>query len=91
MIIAGLDTFGLIILVIAVAIFVSYILVSGINIEFTKSSFSYIVLVLILLGMFIMAWLRETGDELLIVIALFIATFLLVLKKVLHGRRARRR
>lgn len=90
MIIAGLDTFGMIVLMIAVALFVSWILVNGINIEFTKGNFAYVVLFLILLGMFIMAWLRETGDELLIIIALFVLMFMLILKRILHGRRARR-
>lgn len=87
MIVAGLDTIGMIFLMVAVALAVGYILLHGINVEFTKSQFFYVVFALILFGMFLMAWLRETGDELLILITLVVVSILLAIKRYIFGRR----
>lgn len=89
MIVAGLDTVAMIFLIIAVSMAVGYILLHGINIEFTKSQFFYVVFALILFGMFLMAWLRETGDELLILLTLVVVSILLAVKRYIFGRRRR--
>ncbi len=90
MIIGGLDTIGIIFLCVAIAIFLTWTLWNGWNMEFTKTQFAYLTLVLILFGMFIMSWLRETGDELLIMLGLFVVTFLVIVKWA-FARRSRRR
>jgi hypothetical protein len=89
MIIAGLDTVAMIFLMLAVAMALGYILTKGINVEFTKSQFFYVVFALILFGMFLMAWLRETGDELLILITLVVVSILLTIKRRIFGRKKR--
>ena len=88
MTIIGLDTLGLLLLIVALAIMLTYMLWYGWNFEFTKRQFGFLVLVLILFGMFVEAWIRETGDELLVGIALFVVAILLIIRRLL-GRRKR--
>jgi len=88
--IIGLDTLGLILLVLALTIMVTYILWYGWNFEFEKRQFGVLIFTLILFGMFVEAWLRGTGDEILIGVGLF-ALALLVIIWGIHRRRRRRR
>lgn len=88
--IIGLDTLGLILLVLALAIMVTYILYYGWNFEFEKRQFGVLIFTLILFGMFIEAWLRGTGDEVLIGLGLFVLALLVIIWGI-HRRRRRRR
>jgi len=88
--IIGLDTVGLILLVLALAIMVTYILWYGWNFEFEKRQFAVLIFTLILFGMFVEAWLRETGDEILIGLGLFVLALLVIVWGI-HRRRRRRR
>lgn len=83
----GLDSLGMIILLVALAVLIGYILVLGWNFEFAKGQFIFVVFFLLLLGMFIEAWFRETGDELLVGLAMFGMIGYLVLKWLLEKRR----
>ena len=85
----GLDTVGLIILVIAVAVMLTYILWVGWKFQFTKRQFGFLFLFMILFGMFVEAWLRETGDELLIGLALFGLLFIIVILRTVRRRQIR--
>jgi hypothetical protein len=87
--IIGLDTLGLILLVLALAIMVTYILWYGWNFEFEKRQFAVLIFTLILFGMFVEAWLRGTGDEILIGFGLFVLALLVIIRGI--GRRRRRR
>ena len=90
MTIIGLDSLGMLFFIIALGVIISYILVMGWNFEFTQRQFVFVILVVMLLGMFFEAWFRETGDEVLIGFALFGLFAYLVLKWVLARRRRRR-
>lgn len=83
----GLDTIGIVVLVGAVAVLLGYILVLGWNFEFTKGQFVYVTFFLLLLGMFVEAWFRETGDELLIGLAMGGMMLYLVLRWFAERRR----
>ena len=87
--IIGLDTLGLILLVLALAIIATYILWYGWNFEFEKRQFAVLIFALILFGMFLEAWLRGTGDEVLISLGLFTLAVLVIIWGI--GRRKRRR
>lgn len=86
----GLDTLGIILLVIALAIMLTYILWVGWKFQFEKRQFGFLLLFTILFGMFVEAWLRETGDELLIGLALFGLLFIVFILGVLKRRRRSR-
>lgn len=83
----GLDTVGMVILLAAVAVGIGYILVIGWNFEFTKGQFIYVTFFLLLLGMFLEAWFRETGDELLVGLAMGGMILYLVLRWFAEHRR----
>ena len=85
--IIGLDTVGLIVLIIALAIMLTYILWIGWEFRFEKMEFGFLLLFTILFGMFVEAWLRETGDEILIGLALFGLVFVVVLRVLSKRRR----
>lgn len=86
----GLDTIGIILLVIALAIMLTYILWIGWKFQFDKRQFGFLLLFTILFGMFLEAWLRETGDELLIGLALFGLVFMVFALGILKRRRRSR-
>lgn len=90
MTIVGLDTLGLLLLMVAIAIMLTYILWYGWLFQFTKRQFGFLVLVLIMFGMFAEAWLRETGDELLIGLGLFVIALVLLLRGVFSRRKRKR-
>lgn len=85
--IIGLDSLGMVILIAAVAVFLAYTLYLGWNFEFTKNQFVFVVFFLLLVGMFVEAWFRETGDELLIGLAMLAMIIFLVIKWLLERRR----
>jgi hypothetical protein len=87
--IVGLDTVGLIIMVVAIAVMMTYILWIGWKFQFTKRQFGFLFVFMILFGMFVMAWLRETGDEILLAFTLFGLVFVIFLTKVLRRRHSR--
>lgn len=79
----------MILLIVAIAIMLTYILAIGWNFEFTKRQFGFLILILILGGMFIEAWLRETGDELLILLALVLVNLVVLIPRMLRRRKSR--
>lgn len=91
MTIHGLDTIALIFLAIALAIAITYILFYGWKFQFTKQQFGYLVLLMLIFGMFIEAWLRKTGDELLLIIVLVILMLLTSIRSMLGRAKWRRR
>ena len=78
---------GMVILLAVLAVLIGYILVLGWNFEFAKGQFIFVVFFLLLIGMFVEAWFRETGDELLIGLAMIGMIVYLVIKWLFERRR----
>ena len=85
----GLDTLGILVIVVAIAIMLTYILAIGWNFEFSKRQFTFLLLFTSLFGMFFEAWLRETGDELLIALAIFVLIMIIFISRILRRRHQR--
>jgi len=85
--IIGLDTIGIIFVMVAVATAIGFILTFGITIQFTKRQMIFISLFLLIAGMWTEAWLRETDDEFLLGAVMVILAFSLVFWGILKRRR----
>ena len=91
MTIIGLDTLAIILLMGALALMLTYVIFwYGWNFEFNKRQLGLLILVLFVSGMFVMAWLRKTGDEILIGLALFGLVLIITLKNTFARRRRKR-
>jgi hypothetical protein len=74
-------------MIVGISVLLTYTLWFGWNFEFNKRQFGYVICFLLVLGMFIEAWMRETGDELLLAIALVVMIVLIILLGIQRRRR----